>query len=180
MANNDAPFGFRPVRHLTGGEIRPSVFSKAVADGDTNALYTGQPVKWGTTGNIVAAAPGDTNILGVFMGCQYEDSANTNGVVFKPYFPGSATAKNIEFNVVTDPEVVFLVQAASASNADRGKYADFVVGTGNTVTGDAGSTIGATGATKANCLVLGMWTDPTNEDGAYAKVEVVFAEHVLR
>ena len=42
MANQDAAFGFRPVRHLSGGEIRNNTY-RITTNYDT-ALYQGQMI----------------------------------------------------------------------------------------------------------------------------------------
>ena len=42
MANQDAPFGFRPTRHLTGGEVRTNEY--AIAANFGTSIYTNQPV----------------------------------------------------------------------------------------------------------------------------------------
>ena len=66
MANKDAAFGFRPVRHLTGGEIRANEYTIAANYGTD--IFQGQCVKAVTAGGIEAAAAGNV-ILGVFGGC---------------------------------------------------------------------------------------------------------------
>ena len=54
MANQDAAFGFRPVRHLTGGEIRNNTY-RITTNYDT-ALYQGQMVSHKTAGTIETVA----------------------------------------------------------------------------------------------------------------------------
>jgi hypothetical protein len=70
MANKDAAFGFRPVRHLTGGEIKRSQYK--IAANYNTAIYKGQAVKAVTAGGIEAAAAGNV-VLGIFYGCFYTD-----------------------------------------------------------------------------------------------------------
>ena len=43
MANQDAAFGFRPTRHLSGRDIRTEEF--AIAANYGTAIYTGQVVE---------------------------------------------------------------------------------------------------------------------------------------
>ena len=62
MANKDAAFGFRPVRHLSGGEIRTNEYSIAANYG--TAIYHGQCVIAVTAGGVEAAAAGNV-VLGV-------------------------------------------------------------------------------------------------------------------
>ena len=66
MANKDAAFGFKPTRHLTGGQIRTEEY--AIAANYGSAIYTGQVVEAVAGGGIEAAAAGDTQQAGVFAG----------------------------------------------------------------------------------------------------------------
>jgi hypothetical protein len=85
MANKDAAFGFRPVRHLTGGEIRANEYTIAANYGTD--IFQGQCVIAVTAGGIEAAAAGNV-ILGVFGG----------------------NASDIVALVYDDPRIVFEVQ----------------------------------------------------------------------
>ena len=67
MANKDAAFGFRPVRHLTGGVIRTEEMNIAANYG--TAIYTGSVVEAVAAGGIEIAAAGDTQLAGIFVGC---------------------------------------------------------------------------------------------------------------
>ena len=71
MANKDAAFGFRPTRHLSGGDIRTEEY--AIAANYGTAIYTGQVVEAVAGGGVEAAAAGDTQHVGVFGGCFYTD-----------------------------------------------------------------------------------------------------------
>ena len=53
MANQDAAFGFRPARHLTGGQIRTEEAN--IANNYDTAIYTGQVVEAVTAGGVEAA-----------------------------------------------------------------------------------------------------------------------------
>ena len=53
MANKDAAFGFRPVRHLTGGLIRTNEY--AIAANLGHNIFHGQCVKAVTAGGIERA-----------------------------------------------------------------------------------------------------------------------------
>ncbi len=57
MANKDAAFGFRPVRHLTGGDIQANEYTIAANYGTD--IFHGQCVKAVTAGGIEAAAAGN-------------------------------------------------------------------------------------------------------------------------
>ena len=71
MANQDAAFGFRPVRHLTGGQIRTEEAN--IANNYDTAIYTGQVVEAVTAGGVEAATVGDVQQAGVFGGVFYTD-----------------------------------------------------------------------------------------------------------
>ena len=79
MANKDAAFGFRPVRHLTGGEIRANEYTIAANYGTD--IFHGQCVKAVTAGGIEAAAAGNV-ILGVFGGCFFTDPTTSKPVSY--------------------------------------------------------------------------------------------------
>ena len=64
MANKDAAFGFRPVRHLTGGDLQANEYTIAANLG--HDIFHGQCVKAVTAGGIERADAGDV-ILGVLV-----------------------------------------------------------------------------------------------------------------
>ena len=66
MANQDAAFGFRPTRHLTGGQVRTEEAN--IANNYDTAIYTGQVVEAVTAGGVEAATVGDVQQAGVFGG----------------------------------------------------------------------------------------------------------------
>ena len=57
-----AAHGFKPLRHLSGGQIRTNEYSIAIDY--ATAIYTGDPVKFVAAGTIELAAAGNV-ILGV-------------------------------------------------------------------------------------------------------------------
>ena len=57
MANKDAAFGAKPLRHLTGGVIRANEW-KIIKEYNTN-VFTGDFVKLVAAGYIEAAAAGE-------------------------------------------------------------------------------------------------------------------------
>ena len=74
MANVDAPNGAKPVRHLTGGQIRAREWK--IASGSSTSIFTGDFVKLLSTGYIDVAAAGN-RLLGVFAGVKYTASDGT-------------------------------------------------------------------------------------------------------
>jgi hypothetical protein len=180
MANTNAPFGLRPIRHQTGGQIRASEYS--IASGYSTSIFTGDVVEMTGTGkNVEQAAAANADNIGVFAGCRYVNQQGEQ--VFSQYWPASTTATEIVAFVYDDPFIVFEVQADSAAEGDVGALADWVVGTGSSVTGQSAlyAEVNGETATTAEALrIMGLVNRPGNAFGAYAKLEVMFAEHVLR
>jgi hypothetical protein len=180
MANVDAKFGLRPVRTLGSENVNQNVFS--IATDYATAIYTGDVVEMTGTGkNVTKAAATNVDNIGVFVGCSYTDA---NGKpTFSPYWPGVSDGKaNIKAFVVSDPETIFEVQADGCVEGEIGVLVDWNVGTGSALTGLSGlyAVVSGTSATTGGSLrVLGLVDRPDNAYGAYAKIEVMFAEHVL-
>ena len=139
-----------------------------------------------STGFIVKHTPGAANILGVFLGCQYTDPT-TSKTTFKNYYPGGVAADNIVAFVVDDPYAQFLVQASGIAGVTAiGQNADLVqTVAGNTTTGVSGLELstGTLGNGAAlNVKVLGVTTDPSNDDltAANADLIVTINEHLYK
>ena len=181
MANTDAAFGAKPVRHLTGGTIRANEW-KILGDGTSSSnIFTGDFVKLGATGYIDVAAAGN-RLLGVFAGCSYTNSSGEQ--VYSKYYPASTTAQNsgdITAYVYDDPNIVFAIQSSgSADFADIGNLADIVAGTGSTTTGHSKFEINSTtGTGTANLRILGLYNEPKNAYGTNGVLEAVIWEHEL-
>lgn len=185
MANTDAAYGLRAIRHMTGGEIRLDEYP--IASGYATSIFTGDPVLQHTDGTlIIAVGTGGTpsvQTFGVFQGVEYTDS--TGAVVFKPYWPASTTATNIKAKVITDPNVVFAIQsdATGVAAADVGQLCDVEIVAGDTKTGKSKTNLDmSTGSatTGKHLRILRIIDDGDNVAGAYADVEVVWAEHALK
>lgn len=180
MANQNAPFGLRPLRTLSGTNVNTSNYS--IATDYTTAIYTGDVVERSGTGrNVTKAAATNVDNIGVFAGCSYTDA---NGKpVWSAYWPGVSDSKtNIVAYVYDDPNIVFEVQADACAVGEIGVQVDWNVGTGSTLTGISGlyAVVNGTSATTGGSLnVLKLVDRPDNAYGAYAKIEVMFAEHSL-
>lgn len=172
----NAPFGFRPARHLTGGDANRSR-EYPIATGYNTDLYTGDVVKLLNDGTIARAAAGD-RILGIFQGVRYVDSNGNQ--VFDGRWPASTTATDIGAQVIDDPAVIFQAQfgvATSLTQANVGELTDHVVGTGSNVTKQSGAYLDAsTGTGSAGFRIIGLAKFPGNT-GAYAIAECTIVEH---
>lgn len=179
MANTNAPLGLRPIRHMTGGSIRANEYS--IASAYASNIFYGHPVEMTGTGkNIQIAAAANADNIGVFAGCRYVDSSGDQQ--FSRYWPASTTATEIVALVYDDPDIVFETQCDTLAEADIGNQMDWNAGTGSTSTGNSGAYADeSTKATTGKSLrILGLVPRPDNAYGAYAKAEVVFAEHALK
>lgn len=181
MANTDAPFGFRPKSHSTGGVIRSKAYRNGVASAYNTSIFRGDVVERVADGSFAQAAAANADNWGVFAGCQYTDS---NGKPkWSQYWPADTVATDIIAYVYDDPDILFEVQtdATGATNADEAALADWEVVAGSTATGQSkfNLDISAGLATTNKALrIIALSKDPGNESGAYTKVLVQFAEHV--
>ncbi|RJQ53485.1 MAG: hypothetical protein C4521_07505 [Actinobacteria bacterium] len=179
MANTNSPFGFRARRHMTGGMIRLSEYS--IASAYNANIFFGDPVEMTGTGKNIQLAPEDNvDSIGVFAGCRYVDSQGNQK--FSKYWPAGTTATDIVALVYDDPNIVFEMQVSTIAAADVGQLVDWAAGTGSTVTGVSGAyaDTATAAASNASLRIIGLVPRVDNAYGAYAKIEVVFAEHALK
>jgi hypothetical protein len=182
MANNDKAFGLRPLGNLAGTGAQKQ-YGYEIADNQAGAIFQGDLVTL-KDGFILQFNPSaHTAAVGVFNGCFYNDPT-TQKPTFINYYPGSIniTQGKILAEVLDDPSQMFILQNdGTSAQANYGKNADIVVGTGNTVTGLSAneldtSTIANTAA--LNLKIIGLWDVPNNAIGANAVVVVKINEHL--
>jgi len=197
MANPDAPFGFRPVRHLNGNVWNGGTIRCYVSASYATALYVGDPVLLEPTqANRVTTVRCPTVI----------QSALTSGIYclgiitsFQPdpdnlslqYRPAS-TARFC--NVCVDPDVVFHVRDDGGAILDENTIGGNAVGinteTGNDITGISGFEMdaGTTTAPAENAIyplfILGVADIEGNDFDCVADTrmiwEVIINKHQLR
>jgi hypothetical protein len=183
MANVDKAFGLRAMGNLsaTGAQAQ---YGFTIADNQAGAIFQGDLVTV-FDGYLVAFAPAThTAAVGVFNGCTYIDPT-TGKPTFKNYYPGSVniTQGTITADVIDDPAQLFIIQCdEDLVQADIGKNADIVAGTGNTTTGQSAmeldsSTIANTAA--LNVKIVGLYNVPGNEFGNFAVAVVKINEHLF-
>ena len=177
-----AAHGFKPLRHLAGGEVRTSEYT--IDTTYSTAIYTGDPVKLVADGDIELAAAGNT-ILGIFQGVSYKES---NGEVkFSRYWPGAVSGgTDIKALVIDDPFVTYSAFDDGDSDfltaADVGTSADHVAVSGSTVTGVSGAMIDTDGATAsaAGFKIIRRIDRPGNSfgtaNGDQVEIEVMLNE----
>ena len=183
MANKDAAFGFKPTRHLTGGQIRAEEY--AIAANYGSDIFSGQVVEAVAGGGIEAAAAGDTQQAGVFAGVFYTDPT-TSKPTFKPFYAASTNASDLKATVHVDPYTVFEAQHDGTGTAAMNNSGFDFVGVGGTdSTGISTSEIDtSTSGTSGGFKQIGISKDPDNSDtgSANANAYVVFntGEHIFK
>jgi len=166
MANQDAAFGFRAVRHLSGGTPRTEEY--LIASGLTKVIYTGSPVMAVSTGVITLGTVSAVQHLGVFNGCFYTDPT-TSKPTWKAYYPGSITASDIVANVYADPQIIFEGQHDGTQTVANNNHAnhDHVGTSGSTINGQSSAEIDSSTYTETatgNFVQVGVSKDPENSD----------------
>jgi len=168
MANIDAPVGFFPVRHLTGGEIRTNEY--VLTTGQT--VYRGDLLKV-VAGGTVQVAAADIGLSAIGVAAEYvSDSDSAGGKTVKVY---------------DDPYIVFGVQmddvGTDSTSADIFATANHLAGSGSTTTYLSGHELDMSDiGTGAQLKILGlcMTRDANNAWGGNADVEVIFNEHLFK
>jgi hypothetical protein len=197
MANVNAPFGLRPVRHRNGFPYNGAAKPYYIPAGYGTALYIGDPVvKTGTSNTAAVTVPGAgkfgigtmpeinkatagdaQRVTGVIVGF----SANPNDLS-KQYNPVST--ERVAW-VADSPDIVFEIQANGAIPATSiGLNAVFIyTASGSTYTGLSGvqldTTSTAPSADASNQMVILQAVNREDNDttSAYAKVEVMLNNH---
>lgn len=182
MANVDKAYGLRALGNLsaTGAQAQ---YGYTINDNQSGAIFQGDLVTV-YDGYLVQFDPAThTAAVGVFNGCNYIDPT-TGKPTWKNYYPGSVniTQGTITADVLDDPAQLFTIQCDEGFvQANIGKNADVVVGTGNTVTGVSAmeldsSTIAKTAA--LNLKIVGLYNVPNNDFGTNAVAVVKINEHL--
>ena len=180
MANVDAPQGFIPLRHLTGGVIRPQEYP--IANSLAANLASGDLVTLGTSGTVERASAGGT-ALGVFYGVEYIDNSTGDVKFSKVWNTGTTIKANTAATalVYDDPNITYKVQCnGTFANANVGELANVTIGTFNSTFGYSTDELDiSTLATTAKVLrILRLVDEPNNAVGADADVEVVINLHL--
>lgn len=188
-ANNFGLNGFTPHRHLAGGVIRTQRFqiNTSGTTGFDDTIRQGDPVKLNTDGTLELAAAGDTGLLGIFNGCEY--IASDGSVVFDDQWTASTpvqTGSKIYAHVYADPNITYAVtsdETTVSAQAMVGANADFVAGTGSSLTKRSGAYLDVTttiGSATANFRILDIIDIVGNTVGnTKTRFEVKFNEHAL-
>ena len=183
MANADRAAGFLPVRYITGAPYNGAADVYSTATGDATAIFLGDPVKLSGTSSTIngvvyadvdQAATGDV-IIGVVVGVL---PVTNDSLIYR----AASTARRLL--VATDPSLLYEIQEVSGGTALTaaaiGFNADFVVGTGSTITGFSGvelNNVGEATTATLDLQILGLVSRADNEVGEHAKWLVRINRH---
>jgi hypothetical protein len=177
MPSTSAPFGLRPVNHVSGAPVR--LEEMTIASAYASNIFEGTPVKIGTDGTIQVAAAGD-RLIGSFRGCEYTTSDGRR-VVTNRWVASTALASGTTCiaRVTRDPEIIYEIQGGSIALADIGTMADHSGVSGDSTTGLSSTILDTVSASvEAQYQVVGISKRPDNAAGdTYTLVYVKIAEH---
>jgi hypothetical protein len=178
MANVNAVTGLSPVGTVTGAPFNEQGYLYAIANDASNTYAIGDIVK-SAVGNdangvaLVTKAAATDVPLGVIASIRVANPGvslqGTNIDLGKLYISLSSGSYTYVY-VITDPAVVYRVQANTSADAKVGSTAVPTI-TATYVTADSS-------ATAASMFqIVGMYQDPSNVPGAYNDLLVVFNKH---
>ena len=176
MANTNAPFGFRQYQG-TGSAPTYEQVAVDIAYNTTN-IFFGDPVAPTNTGYITQASSSggssDTQIAGIFAGCQYLSTAQKR-TVWSNYYPGGTdpASGTIVGYIINDPNAKFVAQTSSAgaTQTNINNTVGFTIGSGNTNTGISAALVNMSTAGTDNTQpfrILSLVTTPPGANGTDA------------
>lgn len=190
MANTDAAFGFRPIKHLNGAPWNGKVNTYYIPATDSTATFRGDAVKSAGSATAdgmyptVAQATAAAAIRGVVIGFSDQPYIAINqDDLLESYRPASVARYAF---VVDDPDVIFEIQEDSVDNsitaAMVGLSTDITVGTGSTTTGLSAMELDSsdTATAAGQCKILRAVNRLDNALGDNCKWEVLIIEHEMR
>lgn len=179
MANSNNPFGMRPLGNLsaTGAQKQYSYLIKE--DYNTN-IFQGDLVRI-VGGYIQRLSGADQTAVGVFNGLFYNDPVTGKPTWSNKFIPNAAFTEDLQAEIIDDPSQLFVIQADSQEivQADVGENVGVAYNTGSVTTGQSAmTTTGAPGTAQGNTLkIVGLYSEPGNTLGAYAKLVVKINNH---
>jgi len=171
MANIDAPFGLRPLRHRFGGVIRMTEYPLSTA---CDTIGKGDAVLL-NSGKVILATAGQV-VLGCFQGVRVIDS--TNSVTYDQFYASGTFAGAVSRTafVIDDPNVSYAIQVDDGATVFSstlnyvGQNADLlahVVADSTTKQSVAQIEANTLASTVAQFRILGLYEAPDNvSDGS--------------
>lgn len=118
MANIQAPFGFRPALRYDGVALNFAAKRYLIASNNSSVICRGDPVKLLSTGFVDVLAPGTTAVLGIFWGCEYQDSVFQRSVWLPSWQAPTTVVSGSQpiCWVFDDPNMIFEVQSGNSAS----------------------------------------------------------------
>ena len=101
MANPNSPYGFIPLRHMSGNAPRANKYT--IASGLAENIFTGDLCILDANGQVTPHTATETNNIGVFGGVSY--TASDGEYVYSKYWPSGTVATDIIAYVYDDPYI---------------------------------------------------------------------------
>jgi len=167
MANNNSPFGLRPIGRQDGGSPtagQTTIFILASA----GPFFYGDPLVPLSTGSFAVYDPSGgatVQIRGVFAGCEYLSTA-IGRKVWSNYYPANGQSSgSITAYIIDDPDQLFVIQSdgtTAIATTDINANAPLVAGSGgNTTTQLSSFQLSHSGITTTDTLpvrIMGLWS----------------------
>lgn len=175
-----APYGFQPLNRIDGMPYAGAIRQLPIASSYSTAIFNGDVVKIVSGGTVEKdTATTTATPVGVLVGCQYVNSMGQT--VQGQYFPGAGVTNAVAY-VVDDPMAAFKVAVTNSSSAMSsvassvvGTNVAFVLGSGNTVSGDSGESVDAASSSTASTLpfrVIAVVPETATSSTAFTEVIV--------
>lgn len=182
MSATSAPFGLRPISHVSAYGTRGArAIPGGIASGYNTAIYENQPVKIVTAGVINPVAADTDDFIGVFVGVEYTDSEGRRKVSNR--WTANTVGSDIVAYVIDDPNMEYEIQAdgSVAATAVLDQVGLTNLTAGSSVTGMSQCTANATPVGAGNqgqLRVVGIGNAIDNAWGdAYTVLRVQVARH---
>lgn len=193
MANTDAPFGFKAIRHLFGGPI-PAPNRYIIASTEASDIGRGDPVVHAGTASTTAPNAGVPIVTLATAGAADASNAPVTGIVasvgYIPsnlslnYYDASALSSEVEVWVYDDPYIIYIVQddgTATLAVTDIGSNINIALDSGtDTTTGQSGAELDASNVATTSshqCKLLRLHQIENNSVGVNAIWEVLINNH---
>lgn len=182
MANTNAPNGFTFAYNIDGRTQNAAEAARKIDPTYATPIYIGDPVTSDTSGFIIRAAAGTTQIAGIFKGCSFYNPST--GTIQRGYWPGVSIGSTgtVNAQIINDPSAVFEVQAGGTAIgfAHIDANVQFNLGTGNASTQLSGAYVESPAATNTLPFrVVSLKEAPPGANGsdstsAYNRLYVAF------
>ena len=184
MANQDAPFGLRPIGKV-GSNRNSGGLSEYEIAACASIIYQNDCVQTSGAGISIAAATDNGQLLGSLQGVFFTDATTSKPTFANALVSSSNSATDIKGFIHDDPFQLYEIQSAATGATDQGDIgsnADLSVAAGaaphyisKTELTDTQST------TTANLRIMNVSDDPDNSDltSANCNFKVIIIEHFL-